>query len=116
MVAEQLVEAVVAGRQSLVLGFIGCPGQGLGGVDHIVVGGDQVVERGAGFREEGAARLEVGLLPQQGGAGAGVKADLAVVGLVESGQEAQQRRLADAVGPDQADPLAGIQLEADVLK
>ena len=59
---------------------------------------------------------ELRLLPEQGDAGAGVEADLAVVGPVEAGEDAQQRRLADAVGPDQADALAGVQLEADVLK
>ena len=82
-------------------------GQRLGGADHVVVGGEQFVQGGAGLVEEGAARREVGLLAQQGDAGAGVQAHLAVVGPVEAGQDAQQRRLADAVGADQADALAG---------
>ena len=53
---------------------------------------------------------------KQRDAGAGVQADLAGVGLVEAGEDAQQRRLADAVGADQADALAGVQLEAEVLE
>ena len=66
--------------------------------------------------EEGAAGGEVGLLAQQGDAGAGVEAHVAVVGPVEAGEQAQQRGLADAVGADEADALAGVQLEADVLE
>ena len=80
------------------------------------MGGEQFVEGAAGLVEEGAAGGELGLLLQQGDAGAGVQADLAVVGPVEAGQQPQQRGLADAVGTDQADALAGVQLEADVLE
>ena len=47
---------------------------------------------------------------------AGVEAEVAVVGLVEAGQQAEQRGLAGAVGADEADALAGVQLEADVLE
>ena len=43
VVAEQFVEAVVAGGEGLVLGLVGGAGQGLGGADHVVVGGEQFV-------------------------------------------------------------------------
>ena len=116
VVAEQFVEAIVARCQAFALRFIGRFGQRLGGADHVVVGGEQFVERGLGLGEQGAAGGEVRLLAQQGHARAGVQADVAVVGLVEAGQQAQQRGLAGAVGADQADALAGVQLEADVLE
>ena len=80
------------------------------------MGGEQFVQGGAGLVEEGAARREVGLLPQKRDAGAGVQADLAGVGPVEAGEDAHERGLADAVGPDEADALAGVQLEAEVLE
>src|SRR5947209_3058881 len=54
--------------------------------------------------------------PLKGHAGPGVQSALAVVGPVEPGEQAQQGGLAHAVGPDQADALAGVELEADVLK
>ncbi len=114
VVAEQFVEAVVARREGAPLGLVGGAGQSLGGVDHVVVGGEQLVERTFGLFEEGSARGKVGLLAQKRDTGAGVQADVAVVGAVEAGEDAQQRRLADAVGPDEADALAGLQFEADV--
>ena len=80
------------------------------------MGGEQLVERGLGLGEQRSARSEIGLLAEQGDAGAGVQAHLAVVGLVEAGEEPHEGRLADAVGTDQADALAGVQLEADVLE
>jgi hypothetical protein len=45
-----------------------------------------------------------------------VQANVALVWLVEPGQDAEQRRLTDAVGPDEADAFAGPQLKADVKK
>ena len=113
---QQFVEAVVAGGQSFALRFIRRLGQRLGRADHVVVGGEQFVEGGFRLGEESTAGSEVRLLAQQGDARAGVEAHLAVVGLVEAGQQAHQRGLADAVGADQADALAGVQLEADVLE
>ncbi len=59
-----------------------------------------------GLVEQGAASANSGLLPQQADAGAGVQADFAVVGAVESGEDAQQRGLAGPVGADQSDALA----------
>ena len=113
---QQFVEAVVAGGQAFALRFVRRLGQRLGGVDHVVVGGEQLVERAFGLGEQGSAGGEVRLLAQQGHARAGVEAHVAVVGLVEAGQDAHQRGLADAVGADEADALAGVQLEADVLE
>ena len=77
------------------------------------MGGEQLVEGRSGLVEQGAARRRTRAAVQAGGARPGVQADLAGVGLVEAGEDAQQRRLADAVGADQADALAGVQLEAD---
>ena len=42
--------------------------------------------------------------------------DLAGVGLVLPGEDAQQRRLAGPVGADEPDPLAGVELERHVLE
>src|SRR5262249_27839722 len=72
------------------------------------------VEGALGLVEEGAVGGELRLLAQQGGAGAGVQADLALVGLVEPGEQAEQGGLADAVGADQTDPVAGEQLETEI--
>src|SRR5262245_26239015 len=116
VVAQQLVEAVVASGEAFVFGLVGGAGQRLGGADHVVVGGEQFIEGGTRLGEESAVRLEQRLLAQQTDAGAGMQADLAVVRAVESGQDAQQRRLAGAVGTDEADTLAGLKLETDILE
>ena len=42
--------------------------------------------------------------------------NFAVVWLIDPGQEPKERGLADAVRPDQADAVAGVQLEADFAK
>ena len=52
-----------------------------------------------------------GLLPQQADADPGPDEELAVIGLIDAGQDLHQRGLAGAVGADQADPLAGADLE-----
>jgi hypothetical protein len=36
--------------------------------------------------------------------------------LIQPGQQPQKRGFADAVGPNQANPLAGIQFEANILE
>src|SRR5262249_14504678 len=100
----------------LVLGLVGGAGQGLGRADHVVVGGQEFVQRAAGLVEKGPARDEFRLLIQEGGAGAGVEADLAVIGPVQAGAQPQQGRLADAVGTNQPNPFAGVKFEADVLE
>src|SRR5262249_14229207 len=114
VVAEQLGEAVVAGGEALALRLVGRLWRGLGGAGPVGGGGDQLVQGAPGLLEEGAAGGELRHLAQEGGAGAGVAADLAGVGPVEPGEDLHQRRLADAVGADEADALAGEQLEADV--
>src|SRR5262249_25285512 len=94
VMAEQFVEAVVAGGKALVLGLVGSLRQRLGGADHVVVGGDQLIQRTFRLREEGSAGVEDGLLAQEGDTGAGVEAYLAVVGAVEAGEDAQEGGLA----------------------
>src|SRR5260370_1103314 len=66
--------------------------------------------------QTGAAGRERGRWPKQADAGAGMEAHLALVGPVEVGEQTQQSGLAGAVGADQADALAGMDLEADVLE
>jgi hypothetical protein len=56
------------------------------------------------------------LASQDRGSRAGVEADLAGVRLVEAGKDSQERRLARAIGADEADALAGLQLETDFAK
>src|SRR5579884_737417 len=110
------MEAIVAGGQALVFSLVGGLRERLGRTDHIVMGGEQLVQRGLGFVEERPTGSEFGKLAQQPNAGAGMEANFTVIGPIEAGEELQQRRLADAVGPDEADALAGEQLEADILK
>ena len=45
-----------------------------------------------------------------------MEANLAVVGTVLASQQAQQGSFADAIGTDQSDPVAGIQLKAQALE
>ena len=64
----------------------------------------------------GFVRLEVDLLAQQADADAGPNEKLAVIGLIETGKDLDQRGLAGAVGADQADPLAGADFEFQVAE
>src|SRR5205823_3685767 len=82
----------------------------------VVLGGDQLVEGGAGLVEEAAAGGELFGLLEQGGAGAGVQADLTRVRDVLAGQNAQQRRLTRPVRGDQPDALAMKQLKTNVFE
>ena len=43
-----------------------------------------------------------------------MEADLAGIGPIEAGENAHESRLADAVGPDEADALAVVKLEAEI--
>ena len=65
MPAQQLVKPIVAGRESFTLRLVGGFGEGLGGADHVLLGGEELVEGGLGLVEQAAARGEVRLLPQQ---------------------------------------------------
>ena len=75
-----------------------------------------LVECRAGFLEERPASREHGPLLEECRPRPGVIAHLARVGIVEPGEDAQQRGFADAVRPDQADALAGIELDVQLLE
>src|SRR5579875_2808991 len=45
-----------------------------------------------------------------------MKTDFAVIRLIQSRQDTEQRRFADAIGANQADTFAGLQLKTDVFK
>src|SRR5437762_13068593 len=110
------MEAVIAVGELFTLGLIVGLGERLGGSHHIVVSREQFFESAASFGEQRSARFENGLLAQQSDSGAGVLTDVADVGLVEAGEDTQQRRLAHAVRADQADALAGAELETDIFE
>ena len=62
---------------------------------------------------DGHARLESGLLGKIGDARAAGMPDLAGIEGRQAGQRLQQRRLAGAIAPDQADALAGFDRQVD---
>ena len=104
------------GAELLALRLVGGGGEFLRDLLELALGGEQLVERALGFVEERAAGGELGDLRQQAEARAGVQRDLAGVGFVQPGEDAQQRRLAGPVGADEPDPLAGVDLELDALE
>ena len=61
-------------------------------------------------------RVEVRLLGEQADGQAATRHDLAGIGLIAPGGQAQERRLAGAVDPDQADPIALGDGPADVIE
>jgi hypothetical protein len=75
-----------------------------------------VCERAFGLLEQSSTRREFRLLFEQFDASAGMKTDVAPIGSVQARQEAKQGRFARAVATDQADPLAVMQLEGDILE
>ena len=108
VVMQQFVEAVVARGQGGMLGGIGGVCELFRRVDQVVMRGDQLVETALGFREQRASRVKIGILAQDRGSRAGMKAHVARIWLIEAGKNAQESRLARAVGADQADALAGL--------
>jgi hypothetical protein len=114
VMAKQLIQAIIAGGQGFVFGLIRSACQGLCGVHQIFVRRYQFIEGTAGLFEERPAGLKSRLLPKQSDTSPGVQAHFAVVGPVLIGQQTQQRGFADAVGPDQPDPVAHVQLETDL--
>ena len=66
--------------------------------------------------EDGAAGQQVVALVQHGDPHAAGAGDAAVVGLLHAGQDAQQRGLAGAVGADDADALAVVEPEGDLVE
>ena len=92
---------------------------GVGGVGHPVgvlqlgqLGGHRLEmgragpDRGPEVGRGHERRVEVRLLGEQAEAEVALADDRAAVGLVEPGREPEQRRLAGAVGPDEADAVA----------
>jgi hypothetical protein len=80
------------------------------------MGRDQLIQGAAGFVKKCSAGLKRWLLPEQGDTSAGMEANFPVVRLILAGQEAQQRRFADSVRPNQADPIANVKLKLDIGK
>jgi hypothetical protein len=78
------------------------------------MGFHQLIERTPSIFKERAAGLKLRLLPEQNNAGAGMQAHFAVVRLIQTSQQTQQGRLADAIGPDQTDALAGVKFETEI--
>ena len=66
--------------------------------------------------EDGAAGQQVVALVQHRDPHAAGAGDAAVVGLLQPGQHAQQGGLAGAVGADDADPLAVVEPEGDLVE
>jgi hypothetical protein len=85
-------------------------------VNEVVVRGEKFIKSALGFREQRAADLKFRILMKNRRSRAGVEANLAHVGMIEAGEDVQQRRLARAVGTHQADAVAGLQLEADLVE
>ena len=109
-----LVERVVAARGPLAVVVVLGLGHLLRGLLQLVL---EVDQGGQARLDDVDHRLpggEVGLLPEQADPDAGPDVEVAVIGLIVAGQELHQRRLAGAVGADQADPLAGADLERQV--
>ena len=59
---------------------------------------------------------EVGLLFQECERRAGVACDVALIGLIEAGEESQERGLSGAVRSDKAQALAGANLKTQIVK
>ena len=77
---------------------------------------DHVGDACAGGREDGGLRIEHRLLRDIGDAQALLQLQGAVVGLLQAGQDLEQRGLARAVAPDQADALARLEREIRVIQ
>src|SRR5207302_7866583 len=73
-----------------------------------------VVEPPERLREHGAGRGATDFLREVADRDAAVAAHLPAVGLLETGQEAAERRLADAIWSDQPDPLVGDETPGEV--
>ena len=98
---ELVLEVRVRGVRDAAVPLVG--GEGLG--HPVEVGGpaaDRRAEVGRGHED----RVEVGLLGEQAERQAALAQDLAPIGLVAARGEAQQRGLARAVRPNEADPVA----------
>ena len=105
------MQLVVAPLGPLAVGRVFRLGHLLGGLLELVLQVDQRGEPRLDDLDQRLAGLEVGLLPQQADPDSRPDEELTVIGLFQAGQDLDQRGLAGAVGPDQADPLAGANLE-----
>lgn len=79
----------------------------------------QLVEIGqpqAGLLDESRSGFEIGVLFEEGVAAVGMPFHAAGVGLVEAGQDPQERRFSNAIGADDPDFLPGPNVEGDVLE
>ena len=106
-----VLEVVVAIGQAFVLQRVVAMAQLLGDGNQFLLHGHEPREGALGLVEEGAAGLPLRLLLQVADVERGMADDQAAVGLFLAGQDPHQRGLAGAVGPDEADPLAGAKFE-----
>jgi hypothetical protein len=116
VVPQELREPVVSGVEHLLLGRVGRVGHLVGDADHFVLGPEQFAESGLGLVEQGAAGGKLLVLLQEHHLGPGVQADVTPVRRVVTGEDAHERGLAGPVRTDEADPLAVVQLEGQVVE
>ena len=114
LVLELVVQLVVAPLGPLAVGCVFRLGHLLRGLLELVLQLDQRGEPRLDHLHQRFAGLEVDLLAQQADPDSRPHEQRAVIGLFQAGQKLDQRGLAGAVGPDQADPLAGANLESQL--
>jgi hypothetical protein len=85
-------------------------------VNEVVMRSQEFIEAALSLGEQGAAGLKLRILVENRGPRAGVEADPAGVGLVEAGEDAQERRFARAIGAHQADAVAGLEFKTDLVE
>jgi len=113
---QQLIEPVETLRQLLPCYFIGRFGEFVRDCFELSLRGEQFVERRLRFFKERAARGELFDLLQHAEPRSRMKLGAAMLRLVLATDAAQQRGLAGAVRPDQADAVPGMDLKRDLLE
>ena len=116
LAVEFVLEVIVAGGQTLLLGRIGGFGDVGRHLQGLLLEGHQVGQGAAGLVVQGAVGVEARLLFQVAEMGRRMDLARAGVGLVLAGQDPQQRGLAAAVGSDQADAVARPHLERNAIE
>ena len=106
-----VLEVVVAVGQTLVFQRVVAMAQLLGHRDQLLFHGHEAGQGALGLVQERAAGLPLGLLFKIADVERRMADDRAAVGLLLVGKDLHERGLAGAVGPDEADALAGAQLE-----
>ena len=86
-------------------------GHFLGGFFELVLEVQERSQPGFGDFDQGLFGLELALLPEQAHPDSGADEEIAVIGLIEAGEDLHERGLAGAVGPDQPDSVAGADFE-----